>query len=125
MDCPNCGGPMVAYEVPEDLREFVDETHVASCLRCLRMVPADAGDEADFSRVSDEFPEGRGGVAVALLFGMLDSLALNRRSIEGLVAAAEAEGVDPLLLVDRLRTQGNVRLHFDAERRRHQLEQLL
>lgn len=116
---------MVAYEVPGDLREFVDETHVASCVRCLKMVPADAGGEADFSRVSDEFPEGRGGVAVALLFGMLDSLALNRRSIEGLVAAAEAEGVDPLLLMDRLRVQGNVGLHFDADRRRHQLEQLL
>lgn len=125
MDCPTCGGPTVAYAVPEDLREFVDRDYVASCTRCLSMQSADAGDEPDFSRVSDEFPEGRGGVAVALLLGLLDSLALNRRSIEGLVAAAEAEGVDPLLLLDRLRAQGNVRLHFDADRRRHQLEQLL
>lgn len=125
MDCPNCGGPTVAYAVPGDLREFVDRDHVASCTRCLAMQSADAGGEPDFSHVSDEFPEGRAGVAVALLLGMLDSLALNRRSIEGLVAAAEAEGVDPLLLLDRLRAQGNVRIHFDADRRRHQLEQLL
>lgn len=125
MDCPNCGGPMVAYTVPEPLREFVDEAHVASCTRCLALEPADAGGEPDFSYVSDEFPGGTAGAAMALALGMLDSLALNRANIEGLVRVAEAEGVDPLLLVDRLRTQGNVRLHFDVERRRHQLEQLL
>jgi len=28
-------------------------------------------------------------------------------------------------VLDRLASQGNVRLHFDASRRRHQLEQLL
>ena len=125
MDCPNCGGPMVTYTVPDELEAFVDEAHVASCTRCLTLRPADAGGAPDFSHVSDEFPAGTAGAAMALALGMLDSLALNRANIEGLVRAAEAEGVDPLLLIDRLRSQGNVQLHFDAARRRHQLEQLL
>ncbi|WP_255195042.1 DUF6276 family protein [Halorarius litoreus] len=125
MDCPNCGGPMVAYTVPDSLAEFVDDATVASCTRCLTLRPADAGGAPDFSHVSDEFPEGDAGAAMALALGMLDSLALNRANIEGLVRAAEAEGVDPLLLIDRLQAQGNVRLHFDVSRRRHQLEQLL
>ncbi len=116
---------MVTYAVPESLREYVDHDHAATCTRCLALEPAESGGDPDFSRVSDEFPEGTGGAAMALALGMLDSLALNRANIEGLVTAAEQEGVDPLLLVDRLRSQGNVRLHFDVERRRHQLEQLL
>lgn len=125
MDCPNCGGPMVAYTVPDELREYVDDDTVASCTRCLTLRPAEAGGEPDFSHVSDEFPDGDAGVAMALVLGMLDSLALNRGNIERLVRVAESEGVDPLLLIDRLRSQGNVRLHFDVDRRRHQLEQLL
>lgn len=125
MDCPNCGGPMVAYTVPDDLLAFVDDDTVASCTRCLTLRPSDAGGTPDFSHVSDEFPEGTAGAAMALALGMLDSLALNRANIEGLVRHAESEGVDPLLLIDRLRSQGNVRLHFDVARRRHQLEQLL
>ena len=125
MDCPNCGGPMVTYTVPDELEAFVDATTVATCTRCLTLRPADVGGAPDFSNVSDEFPAGTAGAAMALALGMLDSLALNRANIEGLVRAAEAEGVDPLLLIDRLRSQGNVQLHFDAARRRHQLEQLL
>lgn len=125
MNCKECGGRAVAYEVPEELREFVDDDYVATCTRCLAMQPAPAGDAPDFSGISDEFPPGTAGAAMALSLGMLDSLALNRRNIEGLVTVAETEGVDPLLLIDRLRSQGNVQLHFDVGRRRRQLEQLL
>lgn len=125
MDCPNCGGPTVSYAVPESLQEIVDRTHAATCTRCLALTSADQGGDPDYSRISDEFPAGAGGAAMALALGHLDSLALNRATIEELVRAAEEEGVDPLLLFDRLRAQGNVRLHFDADRRRHQLEQLL
>lgn len=116
---------MVAYAVPETLREFADGEYAATCTRCLALEPSESGGDPDFSRISDEFPGGTGGAAMALVLGKLDSLALNRSDIEGLVDVAEREGVDPLLLFDRLRSQGNVRLHFDAERRRHQLEQLL
>ncbi len=125
MDCTHCGGPTTMYEVPLNLRDYVDEEYVATCTRCLASQPAEFGDEPDFSHVSDEFPEGEAGAAMALALGMMDSLALNRSNIEGLLEAVESAGVDPLLVLDRLSSQGNIRLHFDVSRRRHQLEQLL
>ena len=125
MDCDRCGGPTTMYEVPLNLRDYLDDRYVATCTRCLASQPAEVGGDPDFSRVSDEFPEGNAGVAMALALGLLDSLAINRGDIEGLLEAVESEGVDPLLVLDRLSSQGNVRLHFDASRRRHQLEQLL
>ena len=124
MDCDECDGPVVAYKVPESLREYAGE-YAATCTRCLALREADFGGEPDFSRVSDEFPEGEAGVAMALALGKLDALALNRADIEELFAVVERAGSDPLLVLDRLSAQGNVRLHFDAARRRHQLEQLL
>ena len=125
MECERCGGPMTRYQVPFDLRSHVETDHAATCTRCLAGHPAEAGGEPDFSAISDEFPDGTAGAAMALALGKLDSLALNRDDIEALFAAVEAAGVDPLLVLDRLATQGNVRLHFDADRRRRQLEQLL
>ena len=124
MDCDRCGGPTTMYEVPLNLRDYLDDQYVATCTRCLASQPAEFGDAPDFSHVSDEFPEGNAGVAMALALGLLDSLAINRGDIEGLLEAVESEGVDPLLVLDRLSSQGNVRLHFDADRRRRQLEQL-
>jgi len=125
MDCDECGGPVVAYEVPDPLREHVDREYAATCTRCLALSETEFGGEPDFSNVSDEFPEGDAGAAMALALGLLDSLALNRPAIEGLLEAVERGGADPLLVLDRLASQGNVRLHFDASRRRQQLEQLL
>jgi hypothetical protein len=116
---------MTRYQVPFDLRSHVETDHAATCTRCLAGHPAEAGGEPDFSTISDEFPDGTAGAAMALALGKLDSLALNRDDIEALFAAVEAAGVDPLLVLDRLATQGNVRLHFDVDRRRRQLEQLL
>lgn len=124
MDCPNCGAGMHAFTVPEDLREHAESDHVGFCPRCLTTAPAEAGGEPEFPRVSDAFPDGRGGAAMVLALGKLESLALNRGDIEALLNAAEREGVDPLLLLDRLAAQGNVRPAFDVDRRRHQLEQL-
>lgn len=124
MDCDRCDGPMIRYEVPADLRAYADGDYVATCARCLATQPATSGGTPEFSAISEEFPAGTAGAAMALALGKLDSLALNRRDIEALLEVAEREGTDPLLLVDRLVTQGNVRLHFDADRRRHQLEQL-
>jgi hypothetical protein len=125
MDCPNCGTEMLTFTVPEDMRDHADSDDVGFCPRCLTTAPSERGGDSDFSRVSDAFPGGRGGAAMALALGKLDSLALNRADIEGLLEAAEREGVDPMLLIDRLAAQGNVRPAFDIDRRRHQIEQLL
>ena len=125
MECERCGGPMTRYEVPFDFRSHAETDHAATCTRCLAGRPTETGGEPDFSAISDEFPTGEAGVAMALALGKLDSLALNRGDIEALFVAVEAAGVDPLLVLDRLATQGNVRLHFDVDRRRRQLQQLL
>lgn len=124
MDCPNCGAEMTTFDVPEGLRADAGTDAAGFCPRCFTTAPSEAGGEPDFSRVSDEFPAGRAGIAMALALGKLESLALNRDDIEALLAEVEREGVDPMLLVDRLGAQGNVRPAFDLERRRHQLEQL-
>ena len=128
MDCPHCGVPMVAFDVPSALREHAPATASAAaiCPECLSLVAADAADaEPRFDRISDAFPaEERAAVPMALAVGLLDSLALHRGSIETLLAAVEEAGVDPLLLLDRLDAQGGVQPTFDIRRRRHQLEQL-
>lgn len=128
MDCPECGAAMLAFDVPSDLRAHApgEAAHAALCPRCLTLEPAEEGGEADFSAVSSEFPtDPDAAVPVALAFGQLGSLALNRRDVEALLEAAEHAGADPLLLLDRLAAQGNLTPHFDPARRRHQLEQLL
>lgn len=133
--CTACGGDLVPFSVPDGL-----ETHApveddgsadaaALCSRCLRTYPEpaapDASDGATFDAVSDYFPRGDGGAAVALLLGMLDSLALNRAAIEALVDRAEREGADVLLALDRIDGDATLDPHFDVGRRRAQVEQLL
>ncbi|WP_343161206.1 DUF6276 family protein [Halogeometricum sp. CBA1124] len=79
----------------------------------------------DFSAVSDAFPSGRGGVALALLVGKLDSLALHRAAVETLADEAERAGADPFLTLDRLGGDDGVDPQFDFERRRLQFESLV
>jgi hypothetical protein len=129
MPCQDCGAETVTFAVPESLREHVpeDTPAVAVCTTCLARaavheVPA---DEPDFGRIHADFPTGPGAAPAALAVSLLDSLALYRADIEALVAAAEAEGVDVLLLVDRLAASGAIDTDTDLERRRHQLEQFL
>ena len=131
--CRVCESPAVAFAVPDDLRAEAPEgaARAAICTRCLRTFPLDSGDAdaadidaADFSAVHPAFPNGRGGVAFALLCGLLDSLALNRRAVESLTARAEREGVDVFLAFDRL-SAADVEPHFDVDRRRTQLEQFV
>lgn len=127
MDCSDCGSPTVAFALPEDLRSFAPGTgsHAALCTTCLRVHPAAAGEESPtFDRVVEAFPDGEGGVALALLLGKLDSLALNRADVEALVERAEREGADVHLALDRLALSGAVEPHFDLDRRRTQLDQL-
>ncbi|WP_254543065.1 DUF6276 family protein [Halomarina pelagica] len=128
MSCPDCDAPLVAFTVPDDLAADVpyDAEAIALCTRCLALFesrpPAGA---PDFSRVSEEFPEGEAGVAMAVGVGLLDSLALHRARIEALFSRVEEAGYDPLLIVDRLARQGSTQPRMDLDRRRRQLEQLL
>lgn len=131
MDCPACSAPMVVFGVPPEHREHVPEEAPAAalCPECLTLAPAaadEATDDPAFDRVSRAFPtDDEAAVPVALAVGLLESLALHRRSIAVLLAAAERAGVDPLLVLDRLDAQGAVDPGYDIARRRHQLEQLL
>jgi hypothetical protein len=129
MTCPDCGREQVAFRVPADLREYLpEETEVvALCTHCLTLDPSgDAStEEPDFGAISDAFPDGEAGAAMALAVGLLDSLALYRDEISALLDRVEREGTDPLLVLDRLATDSSVDSHFDLDRRRTQAEQLL
>lgn len=129
MHCPTCSVETVVFAVPSDLREYAPTSAdtASLCPHCLRVeaVEDDVGvDNSSFDTVSTSFPRGEAGVSMALLVGLLDSLALNRRDIELLAARAESHGVDVLLTLDRL-TVDVADPHFDIERRLVQLQQIL
>ncbi|MFC3957708.1 DUF6276 family protein [Halovivax cerinus] len=128
MVCSCDVGPIV-FAVPDSLRACGPDSAPAAslCPTCLSVEPVSdpPTDDPDFSRVSDAFPDGRGGVAMALTIGLLDSLAHNRAEIETTLEAAERAGVDPLLVVDRLQTDDSVDSDIDLERRHAKLESLL
>jgi len=63
--------------------------------------------------------------ALALALGLLDSLALRRDAIDDCCSYAERAGADVLLTLDRLAGADGLDPHFDIERRRHQLAELL
>jgi hypothetical protein len=129
MACPECGSEQVTFRVPTDLREHLPEgaQSVAICTVCLALDPSrDASDESpDFASISDAFPDGDAGVAMALAVGLLDSLALFRSEISALLERVERGGTDPLLVLDRLEADSGLEPHFDVDRRRTQAEQLL
>lgn len=127
MDCPDCGAGMVAFAVPADLVAHLPgepdgEAAAAVCPACLTLRPTEPPDgEPAFDRFGDAFPTGEAAVPMALLLGLLDSLALHRDDVTALLARVEEAGVDPLLVVGRLSAEPD----FDVDRRRHQLQQLL
>lgn len=128
MRCPECDAPAVGFAVPPALQEFAPADTAAICSRCLRTFPAtdagvDAADpaDADFSAIHESFPSGRAGVAFALVLGKLDSLALERQSIETLCEVAERDGTDVRLALERLATAEELDPPFDIERRTSQL----
>jgi len=128
MPCPACGGDLVAFAVPADLREHAPESsaHATLCSRCLRVHPADEGPaNPTFDAVHESFPSGEAGAAFALALGLLDSLALRRDAIDDCCAYAERAGADVLLTLDRLADADGLDPHFDIERRRHQLAEML
>ncbi|WP_330631461.1 DUF6276 family protein [Halocatena halophila] len=131
MRCSNCDSTVVSFLLDQTLRTHAptDADAIGLCPRCLTLQelddPTSVSDTPSFNRISESFPDGKTAPPTALLLGLLDSLALNRSSIETLIERIEAEGTDPLLLLDRLANQGSVAPRWDVDRRRHQLEQLL
>lgn len=130
MSCPVCGGPELAFSIPPAASEYLpdDRPGATICRRCLSVSPSDdpPADYPDFTVIDEAFPaDGEAAAVVASLFALVDSLALYRAEIEALATLAERRGVDVLLLLDRLVANDAIRPHFDADRRRAQLEQLL
>lgn len=129
MSCPNCGGPTLAFSVPEAVRDHLpaEPEHAELCRDCLTLSPRaePPTEEPDFTTILGDFPTGEAGVTAAAFVSLLDSLALHRAGIEALAARAEEQGVDVLLLVDRIAASGRIQPHFDVDRRRPQLEQIL
>jgi hypothetical protein len=128
MNCPNCDSPTIAFAVPDDLKEHAnDEPALALCTHCLSLHPAtesDADPNPDFTEVSDAFPTGESATAMALVIGLLDSLALYRADIEALLEHVERTGTDPLLVLDRLAKDPELDPKVNLTRRRQQVAQL-
>jgi hypothetical protein len=130
MDCPACGASALPFRVPEKYRVHLrgDDPGVALCSSCLRLHPVSNPPESvpDFTDISDAFPgNSAAAIPLALLVGLLDSLATHRAEISELLGAVERAGTDPFLAVDRLADDPGVDAAADLRRRRHQLEQLL
>ena len=129
MDCPDCRAEMVAFAVPESLREQVPagEAAVALCPDCLCLVPAtDPPADPAFERIHRRVPTDPGAAApFALLLGLLDELALYRSELSALLETVERAGVDPLLVLARLAADPAFDPAVDLDARRRQLEQLL
>ncbi|PSQ42512.1 hypothetical protein BRD17_08400 [Halobacteriales archaeon SW_7_68_16] len=123
MTCADCEGRTLSLAVPESYREFADDATVTVCRTCLTVTSGgDGTDEPD--DVADAIPGGDPGVGVCLLCGLLESVATNRAAIEGLVARMERDGVDVLLVLDRIAADPDLDPAIDVARRRRVVEQL-
>ncbi|MBC9985110.1 hypothetical protein E4P24_01810 [Haloferax sp. AS1] len=127
MSCPDCDGDLAVFAVPESLESHAPEAAltVGLCADCLRLHSTEAPPSDGASRpLAGALPDGDAGAAVALLVGMLDSLALNRAGIVDCVEFAERSGTDVHLTLDRLQ-QTATAPHFDVARRQRQLDAFL
>lgn len=127
MNCPDCGFETVAFVVPNDYRNAVDEPSLSLCTHCLSLHPATQSDvesDPDMTAVSDAFPTDETAVPMALVVGLLDSLALHRAAVETLLERIERAGTDPLLVIDRLSADPTLDPKIDLTTRRRQVEQL-
>jgi len=130
MQCSECRGDVTAFEVPEDLREYAPGDAATICTQCLSVSAAkpenaQSASEVRFEEIVESFPNGTAGVRMALLVGMLSSLALNRSEIETLVEDLANDGIDAMLVLEDLEDEGSLQPRVAIGRRRHQLEQLM
>ncbi|HET7324033.1 MAG TPA: DUF6276 family protein [Halococcus sp.] len=125
MNCPDCGAETVAFTVPAEYREYTEtESTAALCTHCLSLNPAPESDpNPDFAAVSDAFPTCEAAIPMALVVGLLDSLALHRAAVEKLLARVEQAGTDPLLVLDRLAADPELAPKTNLATRRRQVEQ--
>jgi len=130
MECADCGSRTVGFPLTDDFSGYLpgDEPGAALCANCLALHPVrDPPAEAqDFDALGDGFPgDPAAGVPMALVLGLLSSLALYREEVSELLERVERAGTDPLLVIDRLAADPDVDSAVDLHRRRNQLEDLL
>jgi len=130
MDCPNCGADLLAFPVPDSVRDHLpdDRASATVCTHCLRVAPSDdaVAEYPEFSRASEAFPDdGETAAVLASLLALLDRLVLHRQDADAVAELAERRGVDVLLFLDRVAADDAVDPELDVTRRRTQLEQLI
>jgi hypothetical protein len=132
MTCSECGRATTAFAIPEELREYVPENASAAaiCPSCLTLQPPIEDEptpaDPDLTVISESFPrDPAAAIPMALMIGLLDSLALNRAKIAELIERVENEGVDPMLLLEELARDSSLNPAIDLAGRKRQLEQLL
>ena len=130
--CDRCDGETVVRPVPDGCRGLLadDPPLVRLCERCLDVLPAPGTPvtrDWDPATVSESLPtDPAAAVAVALLVTLLGSMALNRSKIERVVDYLEVDaGVDPLLAIQRVRSDDLLQPAADLGRREPQLAQVL
>lgn len=128
--CSVCRADAIGFLIPSALASNVPiETPAASCCRvCLTIDPLESlpDDQPPLSTISDAFPRDVSSSAgVALLVGLLESLALHRGDIQAVVDHLEESGVDALLVLEELAADPTLSPAIDLDRRLHQLQQLL
>ena len=130
MTCPDCGAETLVFVVPPDLRAYLpdDRAAAAVCTHCLRVTPEDEApaDLPDFTAISDAFPQDpEAARLVVLVLALVDSIAIYRQELNGLLDRVERAGVDVFLVMDRLAHEPALDPAVDLDRRGRQLEQLV
>lgn len=130
MQCSECRGEVIAFSVPEEYGEYAPGEAATICTQCLAVRAASpenaqAASEVSFDEIVESFPSGTAGVRMALVVGLLSSLALNRSKIEALVEELASDGIDAMLVLEHLESAPGLQSQVAIGRRRHQLEQLM
>jgi len=125
--CERCEIERGTISVPDELSEYASKPAISYCPRCLAVESVDAVDDSDvsLSAIHPRFPSGTNGVGLLLLLGKLESLALNRATIESLCDYLESNGLDLFLTLDRLIDDPEIAPEIDLDRRGTQLEGVL
>lgn len=129
MQCSECRSETVSFAVPDELSSFAPGggSAAAICTSCLSVQPVESADGGgDLTDVSEAFDvDDEAAVEMALVVGLLSSLALNRSKIETLLERVEDRGVDPMLVLEELEADTGLKPSVAIGRRRSQLEQLM